>query len=146
MKSITKITGFSLIGKKKMLTLAKTDNFQEFFSHKLDGNKLLYKCAKFQVNSFCGLDFSRGGGGIFLFCCSECLHGLFLSSTLKIFKYWINLLVMKCKLINFNWVVNNLIVHNLLIIQTYSVQKQLLTVFCSCFKNSEAVINRCSSK
>ena len=29
-----------------------------FFLHKLDGNKLLYKCAKFQANSFCGLDFS----------------------------------------------------------------------------------------
>ena len=41
-----------------MLTSAKIDNFQEFFFHKLDENKLLYKCAKFQVNSFCGLDFS----------------------------------------------------------------------------------------
>ena len=55
---MTKITGFSLIGKKKMLTSAKIDNFQEFFFDKLDGNKLLYKCAKFQVNNFCGLGFS----------------------------------------------------------------------------------------
>ena len=48
-----------------MLTLAKIDNFQESFFHKLDDNKLLYKCAKFQVYSFCGLDFSkRGGGGV----------------------------------------------------------------------------------
>ena len=64
LKSITKITGFSLIGKKKMLASAKIDNFQDFFPHKLDDNKLLYKCAKFQVNSFCGLDFSYSGGGV----------------------------------------------------------------------------------
>ena len=44
-----------------MLTSAKIDNFQEFFFHKLDDNKLLYKCAKFQVNSFCGLDFIAMG-------------------------------------------------------------------------------------
>ena len=56
MKSITKITGFSLIGKKKMLTSAKIDNVQNFFFHNLDDNKLLYKRAKFQVNSLCGLD------------------------------------------------------------------------------------------
>ena len=31
LKSITKITGFFLIGKKKMLTSAKIDNFWEFF-------------------------------------------------------------------------------------------------------------------
>ena len=61
LKSITKITGFSLIGKKKMLTSAEIDYFQGFFFlHKVDDNKLLYKCAKFQVNSFCGLDFSLG--------------------------------------------------------------------------------------
>ena len=41
-----------------MLTSAKIDNFQAFFPHKLDDNKLLYKCAKFQVDSFCDLDFS----------------------------------------------------------------------------------------
>ena len=52
------MTGFFPIDKKKMLTPAKIDNFQQFFFHKLDENKLLYKCAKFQVNSFCGLDFS----------------------------------------------------------------------------------------
>ena len=46
-----------------MLTLANIDYFQESFFHKLDDNKLLYKCAKFQVNSFCGLDFSKGGEG-----------------------------------------------------------------------------------
>ena len=63
LESITKIKGSSLIGKKKMLTSAKIDNFQEFFFHKLDGNKLLYECAKFQGNSFCGLDFSFGGVG-----------------------------------------------------------------------------------
>ena len=48
LKSITKIPVFSLIGKKKKLT-AKIDNFQKFFFHTLDGNKLLYKCAKFPV-------------------------------------------------------------------------------------------------
>ena len=47
-----------------MLTSAKTDNFQEFFFQKLDHNKLLYKCAKFQVNSFFDLDFSLGVGGV----------------------------------------------------------------------------------
>ena len=52
-----------MIGKKKMLISAKIDNFQEFFFHKLDENKLLYNCAKFQVNSFCGLNFSYGVGG-----------------------------------------------------------------------------------
>ena len=62
LKSITKIRGFSLIGKKKMLTSARIDNFQEFFFDKLDGNNLLYKCAKFQVNRICGWILARGRG------------------------------------------------------------------------------------
>ena len=44
---------------------------------------------------------------------------------------WINLLLMKHKLINFDWIVNNLIVRNLLInylnLIKESIQKQLLT-------------------
>ena len=65
MKSVTKMTGFSVIGKKKVLTSAKIDNFQEFFFHKLDDNKLLYKFAKFQVTAFVVwiLASGRGGGG-----------------------------------------------------------------------------------
>ena len=65
MKSITKITGFPLIGKKKNADISKNWQFPGIFLHKLDENKVLYKCAKFQVNGFCGLDFSKGGGGKF---------------------------------------------------------------------------------
>ena len=47
------------------------------------------------------------------------------------YKTWINLLLTKHKLINFDWIVNNLIVHNLLInylnLIKESIQKQLLT-------------------
>ena len=59
------MTGFSVIGKKKVLTSAKIDNFQEFFFHKLDDNKLLYKFAKFQVTAFVVwiLASGRGEGG-----------------------------------------------------------------------------------
>ena len=98
--------------------------------------------------------------GISIFCCGEYVRGLFLRTVLKFYKNvnkpfishesffslkdyklpnlgwtfyvtWINLLLMKHKLINFHWIVNNLIVRNLLI--TYlnlikeSGQKQLLT-------------------
>ena len=58
LKNIRKITGFSLIGKKKNTDISKNLQFSGIFFHKLDENKLLYKCTKFQVNSFCGLDFS----------------------------------------------------------------------------------------
>ena len=44
---------------------------------------------------------------------------------------WINLLITSHKLINFSWIINNLIVHNLLIdylnLMNKSIQKQLLT-------------------
>ena len=89
----------------------------------------------------------------FLFCWSECVRGLLLGTALKILNNlkrqqtyctWINflldwtfyvtligLLLMKHKLINFDWIVNNLIVcklltHYLNLIKE-SVQKQLFT-------------------
>ena len=57
---------------------------------------------------------------------------------------WINRLLMRHKLINFDWIVNNLIVHNLLIpVNRSSCSPQ----FYSCFslKKSEAAASRCTS-
>ena len=44
--------------KAKNADISKNWQFPGFFSHKLDDKKLLYKCAKFQVNSLCGFDFN----------------------------------------------------------------------------------------
>ena len=50
---------------------------------------------------------------------------------------WINILLMKHNLINLDWIVNNLIAHNLLInylnLVKESVQKQLLTAVLQLF-------------
>ena len=55
---------------------------------------------------------------------------------------------MKHKLTNFDWIVINLIVHNLLInylnLKIASIQKQLLTAVLERFKKSEAAVYGCS--
>ena len=57
---------------------------------------------------------------------------------------------MKYKLINFDWIGNNLIVHNLLVnylnLNKSQYRSSNSPLFCSYFKNSEAALVRCSSK
>ena len=48
--------------KEKLLTSAKIGYNLEIFFRQTNDNKLVSMCPKFEVKSFCGWDFNRGGG------------------------------------------------------------------------------------